>query len=83
MPMSHADPADGRTAVAPARSMVARACASDAPGPDVDRGGSPHDGMDAFRTRTRRRRWLDAVLDLLECAEARVTANFRVPPGGG
>lgn len=81
MPMSHADPADGRTAAAPARSMVAMVCASAVPGPDVDPSGSAHDGMDAFRTR--RRRWLDAVLDLLERAEARVTANFRVPPGGG
>ncbi|WP_304305907.1 hypothetical protein [Pseudacidovorax intermedius] len=29
------------------------------------------------------RRWLDALVGLLERAEARISANFRVPPGGG
>jgi len=29
------------------------------------------------------RRLLDALVDLLERAEARISANFRVPPGGG
>ncbi|WP_147284429.1 hypothetical protein [Pseudacidovorax intermedius] len=29
------------------------------------------------------RRWRDAMVDLLERAEARIAANFRVPPGGG
>ncbi|MBO9643588.1 MAG: hypothetical protein J7603_10755 [Pseudacidovorax sp.] len=29
------------------------------------------------------RRWLDTLVDLLERAEVRIGANFRVPPGGG
>ncbi|WP_295522325.1 hypothetical protein [uncultured Pseudacidovorax sp.] len=36
--------------------------------------------VDAARTA---RRLLDALVDLLERAEARISANFRVPPGGG
>lgn len=36
--------------------------------------------VDAPRTG---RRWLDALVGLLERAEARISANFRVPPGGG
>ncbi|WP_295375796.1 hypothetical protein [uncultured Pseudacidovorax sp.] len=36
--------------------------------------------VDAPRTG---RRWLAALGELLERAEARISANFRVPPGGG
>ena len=36
--------------------------------------------VDAPRTG---RRWLAALGEFLERAEARISANFRVPPGGG
>ncbi len=29
------------------------------------------------------RRWMHALHDLLQRAEARISENFRVPPGGG
>lgn len=83
MPMSHNDPAHGRTAAAPARSGTSEACASAVPGGNVDRSGSAVGGADAFGAPAPSHRWLDAVRDLLERAEARVTASFRVPPGGG
>ncbi|WP_153013009.1 hypothetical protein [Pseudacidovorax intermedius] len=63
--------------------MTARAAASAVPGENVDRSGSAVGGADAFGAPAPSRRSLDAVRDLLERAEARITAGFRVPPGGG
>lgn len=83
MPMSRTDPAHGRTAAAPAHSVTASAGGSAVPGENVDRGESAVGDADAFGAPAPSHRWLDAMRDLLERAEARITAGFRVPPGGG
>ncbi len=81
--MSHSNPAHGRIAAAPARSVIAGAGGSAVPEGNVDRSGSAVGDADAFGAPAPSHRWLDAVRDLLERAEARITAGFRVPPGGG